>query len=244
MPATNVYADFALLNCNIPEIGGCSWYDIYFVYYDEGSPHHKTDTQHFTDPGEASIWADSLIPNTQYFFYPVVITVGGTDEYTQPTLTFTTPAVVAPTVIPMSPTDVFQTSASLNCDITSMGNCFQCAINFVYWSAGFNVEKSATLDCTAPGRVSIPVSDLSPGTRYSFYAVMSYCSGDKSFEPLSFTTTGISPGVLTAGPTATTELVTTDKTSDMPPWLPVLIGAGILALLLFVFRFLGRIKKA
>jgi hypothetical protein len=242
-PAKNIYADAALLNCYISDLGNCSWYDIYFVYYAEGSSRQKTDTQHFTELGEASIYADYLSPSTRYFFYPVVVTVGGTDEITQPTLTFTTPAVVDPTVILMPPTDITQTSVTLNCNITSMGNCFHGAIYFLYGPVGPNVKKSATQDFTAPGEVNIPISDLSPGVTYSFYAVMSYCLGEKSFEPLSFTTLATSPGLLTAG-AAKTEPVTTNKTSGMPPWVPILIGVGVLTVLFFVFRLMGRIKKA
>ena len=242
-PATNIYADLALLNCNVPEIGGCSWYDIYFVYYKEGGLYQKTSTQHFTDPGEASIWADSLIPDTRYFFYPVVVTVGGTDEFAQSTQNFTTPAVVPPAVIPVPATDVAQTSATLHCNITSMGNCFRCAIYFLYGPAYLTGKKSAIQDFTAPSGVNIPVSDLSPGTTYSFYTVMSYCWGEESFEPLSFTTPAISPGILRAGATKMTVPVTTNKNSSVTSWLLVLIGIGILTALLFIFRLLGRIKK-
>jgi hypothetical protein len=242
-PATNIYADFALLNCNVPEIGGCSWYDIYFVYYKEGGLYQKTATQHFTDPGEAGIWADSLIPETRYFFYPVVVTVGGTDEFKQPTLTFTTPAVISPTVIPMPVTEVTQTSATLNCDISSMGNCFHCEIYFLYGLAGSDEKKSAVHDFAAPGKVSFPVFGLSPGTTYSFRAVMSCCSGEESFAPLSLTTPAISPGAVTAAAKETTAPVPTHRTSGMISWLLVLSGIGILGVSLFIFRLFKRIKK-
>jgi len=242
-PAINIYADFALLNCNIPEIGGCSWYDIYFVYYKEGGPYQKTDSQHFTDPGEASIWADSLIPDTRYYFYPVVVTVGGTDEFTQPTLSFTTPAVISPTVIPMPVTDINQTSANFNCNISSMGNCFHCEIYFLYGPAGSDEKKSAVHDLAAPAEVNFPVFDLSPGTTYSYRAVLSYCSGEESFAPASFTTPAISPGAVTAGAKETTAPVPTHMNSSRISWLLAFCGIGILGILLFIFRRFKRIKK-
>ena len=85
-PATNIYADLALLNCYVSDTGTCSWYDIYFVYYYEGGTHQHSTAQHCTDPGETGIWVDYLIPGTQYFFYPVVVTIEGIVEITQPTL--------------------------------------------------------------------------------------------------------------------------------------------------------------
>ncbi len=131
--------------------------------------------------------------STEYTFELYAIYDGSTIK--GESVTATTLSLTAPTVTTSSATDVTDTSATLNGSVTA-GNEDILEKGFEYWTTQDDVTA-----VVATEDFSVTLTDLTPGTTYTYRAYVKTDSGTTYGEEMTFTTSIVAPTVQTVSAT-------------------------------------------
>jgi hypothetical protein len=197
-PATNVTSGSATLNGNLTSLGNASSVNVWFdfatdaYYTGNGSTYSNSTTpQSMSSVGTFNSSINGLLDNTTYHFRAVA-SDGNSTAYGNDT-TFTT--AQASEVITSAATDITANSATMNGNLTSLGNVssvnvwFDFATDAYYTGNGGTYSNStATQAMSAVGPVNSAVSGLSGNTTYHFRAMTSDGSTTVSGADATFTT--------------------------------------------------------
>jgi hypothetical protein len=182
--ATGVTSDSATLNGNLTGLGNASSVDVWFQYATDafyignGSTYsNSTATQPMSSPGHFSSFIGVLSGNTTYHFRAMAsdgnTTVSGND-------TIFTTAAQALGVTTDAATDVTSDSATLNGNLTGLGNASSVDVWFQYATDAFYIgngstysDSTATQPMSSPGHFSSFIGVLSGNTTYHFRAMAS-----------------------------------------------------------------------
>jgi hypothetical protein len=166
-PATNVTSDSATLNGNLNSLGNYSWAYVSFEWGGNSSYGNETPLGNMSITGPFSDSIFSLSPNTTYHFRAKALG-NGTDPFYGNDTTFTTG--IAPAVTTNAASNVIGDSATLNGNLTSLGNALSVNVSFE-WGLTISYGNETTLQTmTTTGLFSGNLSSLSPGTTYHFIA--------------------------------------------------------------------------
>jgi len=181
--ATGVTSDSATLNGTLTGLGNASSVNVWFdyaidVYYigNGGTYSNSTVPQAMGAAGPFNSSISGLLGNTTYHFRAVA-SDGNNTTYDNDT-TFTT--AQTPEVTTDTATDVTSNSATLNANLTSLGNASSVSVWFEYATDSFYVGNSGTYsNSTVPqsmvavGLFNSSISGLSGNTTYHFRALAS-----------------------------------------------------------------------
>ncbi|WP_390293617.1 malectin domain-containing carbohydrate-binding protein [Haloarchaeobius litoreus] len=213
-PATDVGVESATLNGELLNLGDNDNATVYFTYWEQGAKESTLtwwtgSVQEATGNFSATVGVE---PNTTYEFRAFAQSDEG-EWKAGPVRTFTTQDGAVFDVETDPATDVGATSATLNGDLTGLGDHDNATVYFQYWVTG---QQSSTLTWwtgstqSAPGPYSATV-DLQSDTSYSVQAYVQ--SGDgvwKAGDVETFTTgTEGELSVDTLPPTNVTETAAT-----------------------------------
>ena len=204
--ASNQGLTSATLNGNLTSLGDVNTADVFFQYKLSTSEIWTSTTkQTRTETGTFSQSISSLTHNSTYDFRAVVeYENSGTQTAYGSTLTFNTLAFSTPSIETSAASSVDESSATLNGDLTSLGDSSVVDVFFRYkevsateWVATTKQNRSTT------GVFNQLISGLSSNTEYQFYAVVEYDdlqTGEVTGSTLTFTTSA-SGLIVTLNPT-------------------------------------------
>ncbi len=190
-PATNVTSGSATLNGNLTSLGNYSWAYVSFEWGGNTSYGNATTPGNMSTTGPFSDSINGLSPNTTYHFRAKALGNGTYAFYGNDT-TFTT--AQAPEVTTDAATDITANSATLNGNLTSLGNVSSVNVWFEYatdaFFSGNNTYNNSTAHqaMSAIGPFHASVSGLLGNTTYHFRAMASDGSTTVSGADATFTT--------------------------------------------------------
>jgi subtilisin len=190
---SSVGTSSATLSGHLWNLNGSSSADFYFTYWEEGK---KDSTQQYTSLQNVSTTPDTysesisgLDTDTTYVFKSAAET---SKEFNDgPNLTFTTSGLTVDTKAAGS---VSSDSATLNGDLTDLGDASSADVYFTYWEKGkkdTTQQYTSLQSKTSTGTFSKSVSGLSADTTYVFAAKADSSSSFDSGSQLEFTTAGL-----------------------------------------------------
>jgi len=190
--ATDVEDTSAILRGDLKDLGGASSADVRFRYWEKGNKgntYTKTSFQTLSSPDTFSETVSELHPNTTYVVVAEVEDSDGDVDFGQE-FEFTTADDL--NVDTTQPTDVKDTSAILNGDLTGLGGADSVAVRFRYWKKGnkFNTyTKTDFRSMSSTGTFSEALSGLNTNTTYVVLAEVENPGGNVDFgQKLQFTT--------------------------------------------------------
>jgi hypothetical protein len=189
--ALDVTAQNATLVGNLTELDNASSADVWFEYWEEGDRANNSTTTAVTlsEPGAFSASVDGLANNTTYVYVAHAATENVSDEG-EP-VEFTTGDRFAPLGVETLPaTDVTNTSATLNGELTGLSGEAEADVWFEYWPQGDSANSSTTAIQTLSGTSSFSdaVSGLENDTTYVYVAHAAANNSTVAGENTSFTT--------------------------------------------------------
>ena len=189
--ATSVTKTGATLNGELTSLGEETDVDVFFEYRVQGAgTWETTTTQNLTATGTFEQALTELDPDTTYEFRAVVTWDSGSERKEGSTLTFDTDPLDPPAVTTNAASGVGTTTATLNGDLTDLGDFDPVQARFQYrvqgageWLLTAQQERSAT------GTYSQGLSGLADDTTYEFRAMVEYGDNEEVFgSTLTFTT--------------------------------------------------------
>jgi hypothetical protein len=197
-PATNITSSSATLNGNLTSLGNVSSVYVWFEYatddyYDGSGGHYSDSTSHVLTStlGPFNTPVSGLSSNTIYHFIAWV-SDGFNSVYGSDT-TFTTEQ--APEVVTVAATNVTASNATLNGNLTSMGNASSVNVWFEYATDTYYTDNSGNYSnstgnqtMNSVGTFNSTVSGLSGNTTYHFRAMASDGNTTVSGTDATFTT--------------------------------------------------------
>ncbi|WIV68439.1 ice-binding family protein [Natrialbaceae archaeon AArc-T1-2] len=170
-PATDVNESTATLNGELTDLGDFDAVDVFFEWRVLGEDDWiTTESQTLVDPGVFSAEIEDLEPGTTYEFRAVAVANDTRVEGT--TLRIIKPVPGTPDVITSPATDVNESTATLNGELTDLGDFDDVDVFFEWREVGAEdwiATGSQTLEET--GTFSAEIEGLEPGTSYEFRAV-------------------------------------------------------------------------
>lgn len=166
-PATNITSDSATLNGNLNSLGNYSWAYVSFEWGGNASYGNETPFGNMSTTGPFSDSIVSLSPNTTYHFRAKALG-NGTDPFYGNDTTFTTG--ITPAVTTNAANNVIGDSATLNGNLTSLGNALSVNVSFEWGLTISYGNETTPQTMTATGLFSANLSSLIPGTTYHFRA--------------------------------------------------------------------------
>ncbi len=164
--ATDVTTNSATINGTLTSLGTASSVQVSFewgltdAYGSETTPQTLTATGPFTAP------LDSLTPGTTYHFRAKA--VGDGEAYGNDTIFNTTTNL--PAVTTDAATDVTTNSATLNGNLSDLGNATTVDVSFEWGLTDSYGSETTPQTVGATGVFSAPLNSLTPGTTYHFRA--------------------------------------------------------------------------
>jgi len=196
-PATNVTATSATLTGNLTTLTGADNASVYFLYWAAGSDDPSaTDTLVVEATGPFSIDIAALDPNTTYVVEAYAEANGSID--TGGEVTFTTAQTDELTVETRPVTNVTNTTATLNGNLTDLGSAENATVRFHYWIEGDHSTLRVTdwQEFESPDRFSADVDDLETDTTYVVRAHAEANGSDAAGDRETFTTDADEPAPL------------------------------------------------
>jgi hypothetical protein len=189
--ATSITATTATLNGTLDTLGIEAHGHVYFGYDEGGGPAYD----HYTSPvfkdtlGAYSSNLTGLTPETKYYFTAFIWNAGETISYSGSELNFTT---LSQTVVETKPaTSITVTTATLNGDLTDLGEETDVDVYFGYYASGEIPyhHLTAGVNKNATGTFSANITNLLGGTKY-YFAAFATNGVDiwSTVSPLEFTT--------------------------------------------------------
>lgn len=182
--ATDVADDSVQLNGNLTSLGDHTPVDVYFEYRIKNTetPNAWTATadQERTATGTFNVIPTGLTAETVYEFRAMV-TYDTDQTVTGSTLEFTTlaePTVGDPTVTTQAATEVGETTANVNGNLTSLGDEAAVDVLFQYRISGSPTWLETTaVERTETGTFNAALSSLLDGATYQFRAIVRWTDG-------------------------------------------------------------------
>jgi len=191
-PATEVTDQSATLNGNPTELSGADNATVYFEYWVEGDRANSTNTSDMTvgETGAFSWSATGLSNNTTYVYVAHAEANGTTAVGAE--RTFTTLAEAPLGVDTLDASDVTNSSATLNGELTGLGGADSANVSFEYWIEGDRANSTTVgqAELDAPGTFNASVSGLSNNTTYVYVAHAEANGSNVTGDQVTFT-----PGV-------------------------------------------------
>ncbi|AHZ22392.1 serine protease [Haloferax mediterranei ATCC 33500] len=187
--ASSVGETSVTFNGSLTDLGGASSADCYFEYRETGtSTWSTTSTQTLSSTGTFSQSVSGLEDGVDYEYRAVADASDG-DTDTGSSVTFTT-TDDPPAVTTDSPTNVADSSATLNGSLTDLGNASSADCYFEYRESGTSSWSTTSVQTlSSTGSFSQDISGLSTGTDYEFRAITDASDGDTDTgSSVSFTT--------------------------------------------------------
>jgi subtilisin len=187
---SGVFTENATLNGEVTDLGGASSTDVWFTYWEKGaksSTQQWTSKQTLTSTGSYSARISGLNSNTTYVVRAAANNGNTHSEGSE--VGFTTNSNLG--VQTNSASGVGSTTATLNGDLTGLGDSSSSEVWFTYWEKG---AKSSTQQwtskqtLTSTGSYSAGVSGLNPNTTYVVQAAANNGDTHTSGIQIQFTT--------------------------------------------------------
>ncbi|MFC7228409.1 hypothetical protein N0B31_13425 [Salinirubellus salinus] len=192
--AVNVTATNATFEGDLTDVQGAENASVSFRMYEEGQ-RNTTNVLTLGEQSEGNFSADvsELSPNTAYVVVAQAEAERGneSEDATGESVNFTTDDATQPLgVETANASDVTNTSASLNGDLTGLNGSDNASVSFTYWVSGdaANTTTTTAVELDAPGSFSAAVDGLAGNTTYVYAATAE--TGDESVagENVTFTT--------------------------------------------------------
>jgi len=166
-PATNVSSDSATLNGNLTSLGDYDWALVSFEWGGNATYDNETTPGNVTLPGPFNYNLSGLLPGTTYHFRAKAVG-NGTTTVTGDDMTFT--ALALPSVITESANYITSDAATLNGNLTSLGDYSWALVSFEWGGDATYGNETTPGNVTSPGPFSYNISGLLPDTTYHFRA--------------------------------------------------------------------------
>ncbi len=170
----------ATLNGNLSALGDATTVDRFFEWREVGAGIWNTTTKNAQgSTGTFSQTISNLDHSTNYEFRAVAEYVDGTTQRVEgATLTFTTDTFTAPSVTTSAASGIGQTGATLNGNLTALGDATTVDRFFEWKEVGGPTWNTTTKNAqTVTGAFNQGISGLSSNTDYEFRAVVEYEDG-------------------------------------------------------------------
>ncbi|KKQ52056.1 MAG: hypothetical protein US70_C0011G0008 [Parcubacteria group bacterium GW2011_GWD2_38_11] len=201
--ASDVTQTSAIVNAELLDTGGENTTRLIHQWVNEPIESNLWNTDGPPGTGSVGVYSsemNGLTPNTTYYFQAYAYNSAGS-SYGE-ILSFTTEAVPAlPIVVTNAVSDITQTSATANGDMTFRGAPLIPSRTISWGTESGNYTGSCNLGVGVEGTFSCPMTGLSPDTIYFVKASASGGAGTGYGEEVSFTTLPIPD---TTGPDAPT----------------------------------------
>ncbi|KKQ02015.1 MAG: hypothetical protein US10_C0006G0013 [Candidatus Moranbacteria bacterium GW2011_GWD2_36_198] len=205
--ASDVTQTSAMVNAELLDSGGENTTRLIHQWVNEPIEANLWNTDGPPGTGPAGVYSaemTGLTPDTTYYFQAYAYNSAGS-SYGE-ILSFTTEAVPAPPIVVTNAvSDITQTSATANGDMTFRGNPFIPSRTISWGTESGNYTGSCNLGMGVEGAFSCPMAGLSPDT---IYYVQAYASGGAGIgygEEVSFTTLPIPDTIGPDAPIANVE---------------------------------------
>jgi len=188
--ASNVDSNAATLSGSLWNLNGTSDTDVWFAYWEKGKKDTTKETTRTTSMSSTGSFSDKvtgLSDGTTYVFRAA--TYNGKEYDNGPEVQFTTTASL--NVDTKSASSVQTDSATLNGNLTSLGDSSSTDVWFAYWEKGkkdTTKKTTSTTSMSSTGTFSDSVSGLKSGTTYVFRAATQDGSTYDSGSEQEFTT--------------------------------------------------------
>ena len=188
--ATDLTETGATLNGEVTTLTGTDDATVWFEYWEQGDPANNTTvgTQTLTAAGTFNASVSGLADNTTYVFVAHAETDNESDAGAE--VTFTTLDRDGPLeAVTLEPSDVTDTSATLNGRLAGMDGEPEADVWFEYWVKGdpANATETTMQNLSAPGEFSASLSDLDNQTTYVYVARAAANGSNVTGDPVEFT---------------------------------------------------------
>jgi len=187
--ATEVTDRSATLNGNLAELSGADSATVHFEYWAEGDRENSTNTTETTVGNGTFSWDVSGLSNDTKYVYVAHAEADDTNV-TGDRETFTTLAEAPLGVDTRVASGVSFTSATLNGELTGMGDAENATVHFEYWAEG-DRENSSTageMELDSTGSFDANVSGLSNNETYVYVAHAETDGSSVTGDRTTFTT--------------------------------------------------------
>lgn len=189
--ATLVTDDSATLNGELTDLEGVERAEVWFEYWEAGDRANNTTTTavNLTEPDAFAASVDGLANNTTYVYVAHAATENVSDVG-EP-VEFTTRDRFAPLGVEThAATEVTNTTATLNGELTGLSGEAEADVWFEYWEAGdpTNVTHVGARTLDNPGEFNSTVTGLENDTEYVYVAYAEANGTAVAGENVSFTT--------------------------------------------------------
>ncbi len=176
----------AVLKGDLIDLGTAAEVTVSFVYGTTRACNDgETSKQVKNAKGLFEINLSNLLPNTTYYYRAKA--VGDGESYSRMRRTFTTTGP-APTVFTLRASDITDTTAVVNGELSDLGTAQEVTVSFVYGTTSSCTDGETTTELrNSTGFFSIRLSDLSPSSTY-YYKARASGNGDSYGEVLRLTT--------------------------------------------------------
>jgi subtilisin family serine protease len=189
---TDVGDTSVTMNGTLVDLGDSSSADVGFKYHNiDDDTWHLTSTETLSSTGSYSITVSDLQKDTSYEFRAKAWEEDGDTDAGAWNSFQTGTSDSGAAVSTDSPTDVDDTSATLNGTLTDLGGASSADVSFDYRESGTSTWSStSTQTLSSTGSFSQDVTGLSTGVDYEYRAVVTASDGDTDTgSTVSFTTT-------------------------------------------------------
>lgn len=196
--ASDVTANSATLNGELTAVEGAQNASVSFRIYEKGDK-STMDTTTLGEQSEGTFSTDvsGLSPSTTYVYVAQAEAESGNAEVedTGAEVEFTTAnAETGPQPLGVETAEATQVtgnSATLNGDLTGVGNAESVDVQFVYYATGNaatgNAQTADAGSLSEAGSFSADITGLENGTTYTYYAVATSGNAEVTGEEMSFT---------------------------------------------------------
>jgi subtilisin family serine protease len=188
--------DGATLRGQLDALGDADSADVFFEYRQDGNAWTETDRKARTSSGEFEVTVTGLDAETTYEFRASAVTAQNTA--TAGTQTFTT-EVLPLSVESRKPSGIGPTEATLQADVTQLGDASSVDVFFEYGPDGESPEQTTVTTVDSASIVETTVTELAPETTYVYTAVAETSNDTDTAEEVTFETAPPPLSVQTTG---------------------------------------------
>jgi hypothetical protein len=197
--ASDIDATAATLNATLVDMGDADTVDVYFRYRRQGGSWKQTERVPRTTSGSFSARLTDLDAGATYEANAIAEGYNQTSDWSG-SATFQTETALSLQTDPA--TAIGETAVTLNGTVTDLGGASSLSVWFTYFEVGSSVEeRTAWETLTAPGTVSVRVSDLTPNAQYGFQLHTSTIEDGPVVGGIRYVTTDTRLAVTTTGAT-------------------------------------------
>lgn len=199
--------DGATLRGQLDALGDADSADVFFEYRMEGTTGWtETDRSTRTSSGEFESTLTGLDAETTYEFRATAVTDQNITTGAAQTFTTEVPPL---TVESRKPTGVGPTEATLQAEVTQLGDADSVDVYFEYGQAGESREQTEGTTLGAVGTVEMTVTELTPETTHAYTVVAETSTETDTGEDVTFDTAPPPLAVQTSGATEIRQQVAT-----------------------------------